>query len=85
MELFAFVFCVKNLSPYLVGKLFTVRTDHKNLVYLANLTVSKLVRWSINKISSPNDRRRKKLWISLPGMARVNSVLSKPPSVVRWG
>ena len=34
LELFAFVFCVKNLCPYLFGKLFTVRTDHKNLVYL---------------------------------------------------
>ena len=28
------------------GKLFTVRTDHKNLVYLSNSTVPKLVRWS---------------------------------------
>ena len=43
LELFAFVFCVKNLSPYLLGKLFTVRTDHKNLVYLSNSTVPKLV------------------------------------------
>ena len=31
-EVFAFVFCVKNLA--LLGQLFTVRTDHKNLVYL---------------------------------------------------
>jgi hypothetical protein len=44
LELFAFVFYMKNLSPYLLGKLFTVRTDHKNLVYLANSTVPKLVR-----------------------------------------
>jgi len=43
IELFAFVFCEKNLCPYLLAKLFTVRTDHKNLVYLANLTVPKLV------------------------------------------
>jgi len=41
------VFCVKSLIPYLLGKLFTVRTDHKNLVYLSNLTVSKLVRWRV--------------------------------------
>ena len=34
LELFAIVFCVKNLALYLLGKLFTVRTDHKNLVYL---------------------------------------------------
>ena len=39
----------------------------------------------VNKISSPKGRRRQKLWVSLPGMARVNSVLGKPPSVVRWG
>ena len=38
------MFCVKNLSPYLLGKLFTVRADHKNL---ANSTVPKLVRWRI--------------------------------------
>ena len=43
MELFAFVFCVKNLSPYLLGKLFT---DHKNLVYL-NSTFPKLARWMV--------------------------------------
>ena len=47
LELFAFVFCVKNLAPYLLGKLFTVRTDHKNLVYLSNSTVPKLVRWRV--------------------------------------
>ena len=32
----AFVFCVKKPIPYLMGKLFTVKTGHKNLVYLAN-------------------------------------------------
>ena len=46
LELFAFVFCVKNLSSYLLGKLLTVRTDHKTLVYFANSTVPKL-RWRI--------------------------------------
>ena len=47
LELLTFVFCVKNLSPYLLGKLFTVRTDQKNLVYLANSTFPKLVRWRV--------------------------------------
>jgi len=47
LELFAFVFYVKKLSPYLFGKLFTVRIDHKNLVYLAKSTVQKLVRWRV--------------------------------------
>ena len=34
LELYAFVYCVKQLTPYLIGKLFTVKMDHKNLVYL---------------------------------------------------
>jgi len=42
-ELFGFVLCVKSLSPYLLGKHFTGRTDHKNFVYLSNSTVPKLV------------------------------------------
>ena len=44
LELYAFVYCVKQLSPYLMRKQFIVRTDHKNLIYLANSTVPKLVR-----------------------------------------
>ena len=47
LEVFIFVFCIKNLDPYLQGKHFTVRTDHKNLVYLSNSTVSKLVKWRV--------------------------------------
>jgi len=31
LELFVFVFCVKKLSPYLLGKQFTVRTDTRIL------------------------------------------------------
>ena len=38
---------MKTLSPYILGKLFTVRTDHKNLVFLSNSTVPKLVRWRV--------------------------------------
>ena len=47
LELYAFLYCVKQLAPYLMGKQFIVRTDHKNLIYLANSTVPKLVRWRI--------------------------------------
>ena len=49
LEIYAFVYCVKHLSPYLLllGKVFIVRTDHKNLIYLANSTVLKLVKWRI--------------------------------------
>ena len=46
-ELFAFVFSVKSLSPYLLGKFFTVRMDHKILIYLSNSNVPKLVRWRV--------------------------------------
>ncbi len=47
LELYAFVYCVKQLTPYLMGKLFTVKTDHKNLVYLSNSSIPKLVRWRV--------------------------------------
>ena len=47
LELYSFVYCVKQLTAYLMGKLFTVKTDHKNLVYLANSLIPKLVRWRI--------------------------------------
>ena len=47
LELYAFVYCVKNLTPYLLGKQFTVRTDHKNLLYLSKSSVPKLVRWRV--------------------------------------
>ena len=30
-----------------LGKLFTVKTDHKNIVYLANSSIPKLVRWRV--------------------------------------
>ena len=47
LELYAFVYCVKQLTPYLMGKLFMVKTDHKNLVYLSNSSIPKLVRWRV--------------------------------------
>ena len=59
-------FCVKSLSPYLQDKLFTVRTDHKNFVYLSNSTVPKLVRWrscsrkSIFKLNTSRQPRMSK-------------------------
>ena len=42
LELYDFVCYVKNLTPYLLGKQFTVRTDHLNLLYLSNSSVQKL-------------------------------------------
>jgi hypothetical protein len=47
LELYAFVFCVKQLAPYLLGRRFIVRTDHRNLLFLSNSTVPKLVRWRV--------------------------------------
>ena len=31
LQLYVFVYCVKTLAPYLLDKLCTVRTDHRNL------------------------------------------------------
>ena len=42
LKLYAFVYCVKQ-SPCLLGKQLIVRTDHKNIVYLAH-SVPRLVR-----------------------------------------
>ena len=42
LELYAFVYCVKNLTPCLLGKQFTVRTDHRNLLYLSNSSGAKV-------------------------------------------
>jgi len=47
LELYSYVFCVRKFSPDLLGKRFTVTTDHKDLVYLANLSITKLVRWRV--------------------------------------
>jgi hypothetical protein len=47
LELFALVFCITQLTPYLLGRDFTVRTDHRNLLYLSNSTIPKLVRWRV--------------------------------------
>ena len=46
-ELYTFVYCVKILAPYLLGKLSIVRTDHRNLVYLASSSAQKLVCWRV--------------------------------------
>ena len=47
LELYALVYCVKQLSPYLLGREFQIKTDHKNLIYLSNSTIPKLVRWRV--------------------------------------
>jgi hypothetical protein len=47
LELFAVVFSCMTLRSYLLGRPFTLRTDHKNLVYLASSQIPKLVRWRL--------------------------------------
>lgn len=48
-ELLAIVWAVKQFRHYLYGRKFKLRTDHKPLVWLANLKEpnSKLIRWKI--------------------------------------
>ena len=47
LELYAFVIFVKQLTPYLMGKQFTVNTNKNNLAYLANSLIPKLVCWRV--------------------------------------
>ena len=46
-EAFGFYYAVKQLSYYLVGKVFVIETDHNNLVWMEASMVSKIMRWRI--------------------------------------
>jgi hypothetical protein len=46
-ECFAVFFSVLRLRSYLLGRRFVIATDHRNLVYLQNSTIPKLVRWRL--------------------------------------
>jgi len=46
-EAYAVVYSVNHLRRYLIGREFTVRTDHFNLKYLRNSNVPKLQRWRL--------------------------------------
>ena len=35
------------IVPYLLGRRFTVRKDHKNLVFLSYSTIPRLIRWRV--------------------------------------
>jgi RNase H-like domain found in reverse transcriptase len=75
LELYALVYCIKQLSHYLLGRLFTVRTDHRNLLYLANSTVSKLVRWRVllSEYNFTVEHIPGKANVVADGLTRVNS------------
>jgi RNase H-like domain found in reverse transcriptase len=47
LDLYALVYCMKQLTPSLLGRSFIVKTDHRNLIYLANSIIPKLVRWTV--------------------------------------
>jgi RNase H-like domain found in reverse transcriptase len=47
LELYASVYCMQQLTRYLLGRSFIVKTDHRNLMYLANSTIPKSVLWRV--------------------------------------
>lgn len=46
-EAFAIFFAVFKLSYYLIGKIFTVETDHNNLIWMEASVVPKVIRWRV--------------------------------------
>ena len=46
-EGFAIFHCVMKLDHYLKGRFFTIETDHRNLVYMANSLTPKVIRWRL--------------------------------------
>ena len=47
LELFTFVCCVKQLTPYLMGKLFTVKTDHTRISSISQ--IRQFQSWSVGE------------------------------------
>jgi len=46
-EAFAIYFSIRKLRHYLLGTPFTVRTDHRNLLFVSNSEVPKIQRWQL--------------------------------------
>jgi hypothetical protein len=46
-EAFAIYFCVTKLRHFLLGRKFTVRTDHRNLLFVVNSDIPKIQRWAL--------------------------------------
>ena len=46
-ETYGIVYCVQQLTYLLRGKTFEVQTDHRNILWLENSVVPKLVRWRL--------------------------------------
>jgi hypothetical protein len=46
-ECFALFSSVLYMQSYLLGRLFFIKTDHKNLVHLQSSVVPKVIRWRL--------------------------------------
>jgi hypothetical protein len=46
-ECYAVFYCVLRLQQYLLGRHFYIATDHRNLIYLQNSIVPKVIRWRL--------------------------------------
>ena len=46
-EAFAIYYSIRKLRHYLLGNTFTVRTDHRNLLFVDNTEVPKIQRWQL--------------------------------------
>ena len=46
-ESFAIIYCLKKLEYLLRDRTFTLRTDHKNLIYIDTETSAKVKRWKL--------------------------------------
>ena len=46
-EAYAIVYCLKKLEYLLRDRSFTLRTDHKNLIYIDTETSAKVKRWKL--------------------------------------
>eukprot|EP00768_Dysnectes_brevis_P005519 gnl/Dysnectes_brevis/401_a443_4618.p1 GENE.gnl/Dysnectes_brevis/401_a443_4618~~gnl/Dysnectes_brevis/401_a443_4618.p1 ORF type:complete len:1557 (+),score=184.73 gnl/Dysnectes_brevis/401_a443_4618:57-4727(+) len=46
LEAYAIIYAVTQLNPYLIATSFEVHTDHRNLLYIARASSSKVRRWN---------------------------------------
>lgn len=80
-ELLAVVHFVQHFRPYLWGRKFTVRTDHKPLVWLDSVKdpTSRLLRWRIklNEYNYVPEYKAGKNNVNADALSR-NSVLALP-------
>ena len=83
-ETFGIVYCVQQLSYLLRGKTFEVQTDHRNILWLENSVVPKLVRWRLFLASYVFTLRHipGKLNIEADFLSRVFALFALCPTIV---